>query len=95
MRFIGFDHVIDYTKEDFTKKSERYDLILDNKINRRLFDYLRVLNPKGSYVTTGGESNFLMQAFLLGPIISIFTKKRICVVMLKPNKNLDYINKIF
>jgi NADPH:quinone reductase-like Zn-dependent oxidoreductase/uncharacterized protein YqgC (DUF456 family) len=54
VRSLGADHVIDYTKEDFTKGAERYDLILDNVGNQPLAGFRRVLNPKGMYVMIGG-----------------------------------------
>jgi NADPH:quinone reductase-like Zn-dependent oxidoreductase len=54
VRSIGADHVVDYTLEDFTTGSRRYDLILDTVGNRSLSDYRRVLVPKGTYVTVGG-----------------------------------------
>ena len=95
LRSIGFDHVIDYTKEDFTKSGRSYDLILDVKTNRSMFDYVRVLNPKGMYVTVGGSMSRLLQALVLGPWISMIYKKRICIVALKPNKDLVYMNKLF
>ena len=71
------------------------DLILDQKINRSVFSYLRVLSPTGIYVTTGGSMGRLFQALILGPLISIFTKKKVRIVMLKPNKDLAYINELF
>ena len=95
MRSIGFDHVIDYTKEDFTKNGQCYDLILDNKMNRSIFDYMRALSPNGIYVTTGGSIDRFFQAFLLGPLISLFSKKSIRIVALKPNKDLAYLNELF
>jgi len=95
MLSLGFDHVIDYTKEDFTKTGIRYDLILDNKTNRSTFAYLRALKPNGVYVTTGGSIPRLLQAFLLGPLISLFTKKKIHIVILKPNKDLEYMKELF
>jgi NADPH:quinone reductase-like Zn-dependent oxidoreductase len=95
MRSIGFDHVIDYTKEDFTKKGQCYDLILDNKMNRSIFDYMRALNPSGIYVTTGGSTARFFQAFLLSPLISMFSTKSIRFVLLKPNKELAYLNELF
>ena len=55
LRSIGFDHVIDYTREDFTKNGQCYDLILDVKTNRSMFDYTRALCPNGIYVTVGGS----------------------------------------
>ena len=95
MRSIGFDHVIDYTKEDFTKNGQCYDLILDNKMNRSIFNYMCALSPNGIYVTTGGSIARVFQAFLLGPLISLFSKKSIRIVALKPNKDLAYLNELF
>jgi NADPH:quinone reductase-like Zn-dependent oxidoreductase len=70
MRSLGFDHVIDYTKEDFTKNGKQYDLILDAKTTRSMFDYARALSPDGIYVTVGGSIGRLMQSLVLGPWIS-------------------------
>ena len=54
VRSIGANQVIDYTKEDFTKSGQRYDLILDNVGNHSLFENRRVLTPRGKYVLIGG-----------------------------------------
>ena len=54
VRSIGADHVIDYTKEDFTRTGQRYDFILDNVSNRSLSDLRRALTPKGTLVPNGG-----------------------------------------
>lgn len=53
VRSIGADHVIDYTREDFTRSSERYDLIVDNVATHSVLEYRRVLNPQGIYVQIG------------------------------------------
>jgi NADPH:quinone reductase-like Zn-dependent oxidoreductase len=95
LRSMGFDHVIDYTKEDFTKNGKCYDLILDTKTNRSIFDYTRSLSPNGIYVTVGGSMTRLFQALLLGPWISMISKKKIRIVVLKPNKDLAYMNELF
>jgi NADPH:quinone reductase-like Zn-dependent oxidoreductase len=95
LRSIGFDYVIDYNREDFTKNGQRYDLILDVKTNRSIFDYVRALSPNGIYVTIGGSLMRIFQALCLGPWISMGRKKRIRIVALKPNKDLVYINELF
>jgi NADPH:quinone reductase-like Zn-dependent oxidoreductase len=92
---MGFDHVIDYTQEDFTKNDRCYDLILDVKTNRSMFAYTRVLCPNGIYVTVGGSIGRLIQALFLGPWISMISKKHIRIVALKPNKDLLYMNGLF
>src|SRR5262244_760933 len=56
VRSLGADQVIDYTKEDFTKSGQRYDVMLDNVGNRSLSECRSVLNPQGKYVMIGGES---------------------------------------
>ncbi|MGW0195601.1 NAD(P)-dependent alcohol dehydrogenase [Nonomuraea sp. NPDC003201] len=55
VRSIGADHVVDYTKEDFTRSGERYDVILDNVANRSLADCRRVLAPQGIYLHNSGD----------------------------------------
>jgi NADPH:quinone reductase-like Zn-dependent oxidoreductase len=54
VRSLGADHVIDYTKEDFAKGDQRYDVILDNVPNHSLSECRRILNPEGKYVMIGG-----------------------------------------
>src|SRR5262249_34257604 len=54
VRSLGADQVIDYTKEDFTKSDQRYDVILDNVCNHSLSEFRRVLTPQGRYVMIGG-----------------------------------------
>jgi NADPH:quinone reductase-like Zn-dependent oxidoreductase len=92
---MGADEVIDYKQEDFTGNGKRYDVILDVKTNRSISHYLRALSPNGSYITVGGSIWRLFQALILGPLISLFTRKKIIIVALKPNKDLAYMNKQF
>ncbi|MBI4312067.1 MAG: NAD(P)-dependent alcohol dehydrogenase [Chloroflexi bacterium] len=56
VRSIGADHVIDYTQEDFTRRSERYDLIFDIPGNHSFADCKRVLVPSGTYVLIGHDN---------------------------------------
>jgi NADPH:quinone reductase-like Zn-dependent oxidoreductase len=95
MRSIGFDHVINYKQEDFTKNGHCYDLILDVKTNRSISDYTQALCSNGIYVTVGGSMLRLLQALLLGPWISMISKKNIRIVGLKKNKDLAYMNELF
>jgi NADPH:quinone reductase-like Zn-dependent oxidoreductase len=66
VRSIGADHVIDYTREDFTESGQHYDLILDIKAYRSISDYGRVLNPRGIYVLAGGSVLRILQTALTG-----------------------------
>ncbi len=95
LRSLGFDHVIDYTKEDFTKNGQCYDLVLDVKTNRSVFDYTGALCSNGVYVTVGGSMPRLLQALFFGPLISLMYKKHIRIVALKLNKDLAYMNELF
>ena len=52
-RKLGADHVIDYTKEDFTKGEERYDLLFDNVNNHSMSERRRILTPDGICVLAG------------------------------------------
>jgi len=54
VRSLGADQVIDYTREDYTRSEQSYDVILDNVGNRALLDNRRILNPDGKYVLIGG-----------------------------------------
>jgi NADPH:quinone reductase-like Zn-dependent oxidoreductase len=66
VRSIGADHVIDYTKEDFTQGSQRYDLILDQVANHSLSDCRRVLTPQGKHIPNSGNSGlgYIINAFV-------------------------------
>jgi NADPH:quinone reductase-like Zn-dependent oxidoreductase len=92
---MGADHVVDYLEEDFTRSGRCYDLILDVKTNRSPFDYLRALNPNGTYVTVGGSIPRLLQALVMGPLTSRLYHKHLRLVGLRPNKDLKYINELF
>lgn len=95
LRSLGFDHVIDYTKEDFTRNGQQYDLILDTKTNRPIPVYTRSLAANGTYVTVGGSLSRLLQALILAPFISMIRKKNIRIVSLKTNKDLLYMNELY
>jgi NADPH:quinone reductase-like Zn-dependent oxidoreductase len=69
-RSLGADHVIDYTKEDFTQSGMLYDLIFAANGYHSLSAYKRVLNPKGMYVMAGGSKAQIFQAMLMGSLMS-------------------------
>jgi NADPH:quinone reductase-like Zn-dependent oxidoreductase len=54
VRSLGADHVIDYTREDFTRGGQRYDLIFDNVENRSLSECRRALTPSGTLILNSG-----------------------------------------
>jgi NADPH:quinone reductase-like Zn-dependent oxidoreductase len=70
-RSIGADHVIDYTREDFTRNGRQYDVIIDIAANHSVSDYKRALSPQGICVFTGFSTLFhLLKTSLLGSLAS-------------------------
>ena len=92
MRTLDADHVIDYTKEDFTKNGQKYDLIFDVKTTRSPFDYKRSLSPNGIYVTVGGKTSRILQLLLFR---KLFREYRMHIVSYKANKDLNYLLELF
>jgi NADPH:quinone reductase-like Zn-dependent oxidoreductase len=64
VRSIGADHVVDYTREDFTATGQRYDLIFDNVANRSFADMRRALKPSGVIIPNSGNAGigYLLKA---------------------------------
>lgn len=85
MQSVGADHVIDYTREDFTKNGQRYDLILDVAAQRSMFDYRRALSPTGAYVGVGGATGRILQAVLLGAWMSKTSSQRMGLLLHHPS----------
>jgi NADPH:quinone reductase-like Zn-dependent oxidoreductase len=83
-RSIGADHVIDYTREDFTQSGQRYDLILGANAHHSIFDYRSALSQNGIYVWAGGGVS--LQVMLLGPLLSLAGRKKIRFFLAKLNK---------
>src|SRR6516165_7744599 len=88
---LGADHVIDYTKEDFTKGDQKYDVILDNVANHSLSECRRMLTPNGIYVMIGGgganEQGFLgaLGKALNAAVYSRFVKQKMGMMMAQPS----------
>ncbi len=96
VRSIGADHVIDYTREDFTQGAQRYDLILDNVETHSLSEYKRALTPAGTYVMVGSTTPYKWFGFLAKPIAgwatSPFTRQKIKLILADIHqKDLDQL----
>jgi NADPH:quinone reductase-like Zn-dependent oxidoreductase len=86
-RAIGADHVIDYTREDFTQSGQRYDLIIAANAYHSIFDYRRALGQEGIYVMAGaGGWAQILQGMLLGPLLSLIGSRKMRFFMAKINK---------
>ncbi|MCK4738636.1 MAG: NAD(P)-dependent alcohol dehydrogenase [Deltaproteobacteria bacterium] len=94
MRSIGADAVIDYTKVDYTKTGERYDLIIDHAAYHSISDYRRVLNPKGIFTLVGGSTVLVFKTIFFGLLISMVSNKKMGVQIYKPKKkDLDFLRE--
>ena len=84
---IGADHVIDYTREDFTRNGEKYDVVIDTIGNRSVLDYRRILTPTGIGVAVGfnGVSR-LVGTMIMGPLTSKFSGKKTAMMLAKSNQ---------
>jgi len=85
-RAIGADHVIDYTKEDFTQNGVQYDLILAVNGYQPLSAYKRALTPHGIYVFVGGTPAQIFQSLFLAPLISKRNGRKMTSCMQKANQ---------
>ena len=95
-RSIGADHVIDYTKEDFTKNGQQYDLVFAANGYHSLSDYKRALTPKGIYVMAGGTMAQIFQSMLMGSMMSETSGRKMRGVRAKRSQNdLVYIKELF
>jgi NADPH:quinone reductase-like Zn-dependent oxidoreductase len=95
-RSIGADHVIDYTKEDFTKNGQQYDLIFAANGYHSLPAYKRALTPKGIYVMAGGSMAQIFQSMLMGSMMSETGGRKMTGVSAKQNQNdLIFIKELF
>jgi NADPH:quinone reductase-like Zn-dependent oxidoreductase len=94
-RSIGADHVIDYTREDFTKSGQRYDLILGANAHHSIFDYRRALSQDGIYVLVGGAVGRIFQGMLLGPLLSLTGIMKTCFFIANINqKDLVFLKDL-
>jgi NADPH:quinone reductase-like Zn-dependent oxidoreductase len=83
MRSLGADHVIDYTREDFTKNGRSYELILDLAAHRSARAYKGSLMRAGRYLYVGGSVATLLQVLLVGPLIGRAEGKKIGILAVR------------
>ncbi|MER5935388.1 NAD(P)-dependent alcohol dehydrogenase [Streptomyces sp. NPDC002054] len=84
VRSIGADHVVDYTREDITDGTRRYDLILDIAGNRSLSRLRRILTPTGTLVLVGGDGGPWLggtDRLLRAQLLSVVVRQRLRVLV--------------
>ncbi|HSV39538.1 MAG TPA: NAD(P)-dependent alcohol dehydrogenase [Nocardioidaceae bacterium] len=83
MRAVGADEVVDYERDDFTRPSQRYDLILDLVAHRSVFAYRRALMPGGRYRCVGGSVSALLRVLSAGWVVGRLTGRSIGVLAVR------------
>jgi NADPH:quinone reductase-like Zn-dependent oxidoreductase len=94
---LGADHLIDYRQEDYTRKGQQYDMILDVIAHRKLSDYKHALKRGGTFAMIGGSMGWLLlQIMLFGSLISQVGDKKLGIMGYRPNRNdLDILRQLF
>lgn len=91
-RSLGADEVIDYTQADFTRGTQRYDVILAANGYHPLSSYKRALAPGGRFFMTGGAGKQMAQTLFLGKLAAIGSGKRLGFVSMKSNRaDLEFL----
>jgi len=84
VRSLGADHVIDYTREDFTRLGHRYDRIIDVMATRSVSEIRRALTPRGVYIVIGGSIARLFWIMVAGLVISATGGQKLGIAYWKP-----------
>ncbi len=96
MRKMGADRVIDYAEEDYLGNGQSYDFIFEVVAQRSVVAYFRALRPGGAFVMAGGSVSSLLQVGLLGPLFSLFSSKKLGILMHQPNReDLETLVKLW
>lgn len=91
VRSLGADHVLDYTREDFTQSNQRYHLILGVNGGHPLRAYKRLLTPAGVFVMVGGDLSQVFKAILFGRFLSLGSQKMVFLAAKPSVTDLHFI----
>ena len=83
MRSVGADDVIDYGRDDFTRTSTPYDLVLDLVAHRSVFAYRRALAPGGTYRCVGGTARAVLRVLTVGAVVGRLSRRSIGVLVVR------------
>ncbi|TAL72648.1 MAG: NAD(P)-dependent alcohol dehydrogenase, partial [Bacteroidetes bacterium] len=89
---LGANYVIDYSKEDFTKRHNRYDLILAINGNYPLLAYKKTLTPNGIYIMIGGSLSQIFKSLIFGWLLSLGSKKMKFLSAKANKKDLEFLS---
>jgi NADPH:quinone reductase-like Zn-dependent oxidoreductase len=94
---LGADHLVDYTKEDYTRTGKQYDYILDVIAHRKAADYRRALKAGGIFSMIGGSmGGLLLRMMAIEPILAKFSNKKLGIMGYRPNRpDLELMNHLF
>jgi NADPH:quinone reductase-like Zn-dependent oxidoreductase len=93
---LGADHLIDYKKANYSKLGKQYDLIIDLVAHHSLFDYQKVVKPKGAFSMVGGAVPKMIQVAILGGLVGRFNNKKLGILAHNPcSENLIELKKMF
>jgi NADPH:quinone reductase-like Zn-dependent oxidoreductase len=92
LRSLGADHVIDYTKDDFKKADDLYDLVFAVSGSNSIFAYRKILKRDGKFVCAGGSASQYFQGLLLGPLLSMLGDQKLGSMYTSMNrKDLEFL----